>query len=81
MNSKDLFEHHIDKALREDPYHFGKSVVMEAFEKTLQQVKNNDSLHSVSGSLPCGKATCKYDLNETERACDFCNDRIKTNSH
>ena len=51
MTSKDLFEYHIDKALREDPTHFGKRVVIEAFEKAQEQVKNNDLLHSVSGWL------------------------------
>ena len=48
MNSKDLFEYHIDKALREDPSHFGKRVVMDAFEKTLQLAKNNEVLDLVS---------------------------------
>ena len=64
MNSKDLFEHHIDKALREDPYHFGKSVVMEAFEKTLQQVKNNDLLHSVVESSEIKPIVIKLDDRE-----------------
>jgi hypothetical protein len=52
-------------------------------ETLIEQIKQGSKLpmHDVSGSLPCGKAACKYELSETERACDFCNDRIKTNSH
>lgn len=51
MNVRDLFEYHIDKELREDPHNFGKSRVMEAFDKAQQLVKNNGVLQNVSKSF------------------------------
>ena len=56
----------------------------ENCDKIIKEASTSDNkaldIDLVSDLLPCGETSCKYELSEGERACQFCKDELPCNN-